>query len=512
MSEPEVSWLPAWVTTEQVERTRVVGERGAFRLTRPKLSAWPQVTRRLRTAAHGLRVLGVTDIVAAIDAAAARWCDRSWPDRMAARDRVVSATGMSEESVDRSFDVELRNYRAPSLLSALAREFGDPAVLDGPTPDRTLNGATIAVGPELACQVLTGNVPGLAALGLVRTLLVKSAVIVKVASGEPTFAAAFASTLADVERAFADAILVTYWDRADLATRAAVLGEADIVVAYGTDEACATFRAATRPDQRFVAHGHKLSVGLLSSAYLAAHDGERIARQVAHDASMFDQNACIAAQSYLVEGEPDQVAVFAGRVASAMADYAVACPLGDRTPGIVAGRAMRLAAARYRAAASPIGHVWHGPDWTVVLDDTLTEGPGGGDRQLRIVAVPTLARALDMLRPVGSHLQNVAVGGTDHELPALTVALAGVGATRLCAPGQMSGPSLAWRHDGQPRISELVRWCDIEAHPWTTRLDDTGDSRTGRGDGATDAIAIPRCIHPDGTVTGRGDRLHATRR
>lgn len=125
---------------------------------------------------------------------------------------------------------------------------------------------------------------------------------------------------------------------------------------------------------------------------------------------------------------------------------------------------MRLADAEYRAARAPGRRLWSGAGWTVALDDELLAGHG--DRVLYVVAVPSLGRALEMLAPLRGRLQNVAVGALDGQMPTLVPVLASLGASRICAPGRMADPSLAWRHDGQARIAELVRWCDIEMHPW----------------------------------------------
>lgn len=467
-----ISWLPSWVPRDRIDDLRVggtgAGEATAWHCARPRLDAWAAIARGLTRAGDALRALPIADIVAAIDGAAARWCDRAWPVRVEARDRAVAATGFAPEVVDRSFDVELRNYRADSLWRALRRELGDPEVLDGPRPDAALAGATMAVGPRITLEIFTGNVPGLPALSLVRGLLVKSAVIAKVASGEPTFAAAFARSLAEREPRLGDALLVTYWDRHDRETLEAVLDHVDTVMVYGSQAACAALRALTRPHQRFIEHGHKLSMGLLSRAYLDRAGSDAVAALVARDACMFNQHACIAPQAYVVEGSTDEVRAFAARVADAMAAYARACPPGRLAPEDAAVLQMRRAAAMWRAATSPRHDTWCPPDldWTVILTDDLDSDAGGGHRVLRLLPAAGLDDAMGKLRPYGPYLQNMAVGAVEQEMPSAVRALALLGASRICQPGYMAEPSMAWRHDGRMCIAELLRWCDVEMHPW----------------------------------------------
>ncbi|OBK24168.1 hypothetical protein A5634_04065 [Mycobacterium asiaticum] len=446
-----------------------------YDLERPQLSAWPAIAQRLRLAANNLRELDIATIVAAIDAVAEQWCDRDWPVRRAARDTVVAATGLDVETVERSFDVELRNYRGDSLWAALHRELGNPLVLDGFCVDTALAGRAIATGPGLTCHVMTGNVPGLPALSVVRALLVKSASVVKVASSEPTFAAQFVATLAQAEPRFGEAILVTYWDQTETTIRDAVLAAADTVIAYGGDESCAAIRARTRLDQRFIAHNHMLSVGLLTDAYLREHGTAATAELVARDVSMFDQHACIAAQAYLVEGSIDAVTAFAAEVDAAMRRYAVGCRLGSPDGTTAAARRIRAVDRQYWAAQTPNRRVWISPDSLVSVDDALAN-PSGGDRNVQLVAVPDHTGMLDALRPYGKYLQNTAVGATDAEMRSLAPALARLGATRLCAPGRMPDPSLVWKHDGRSCIAELVTWCDVEMHPWAS----TPNAESGR--------------------------------
>ncbi|MGC7102120.1 acyl-CoA reductase [Amycolatopsis lurida] len=466
LTAPTISRLPNWLDPADVDRVEVTGDALRFAVDRPRTDAWPRVGDGLRRAGAALKRIRTAELVQAVDRAARQWCERDWPPRRRARDLAAATTGMSVESVDRSFDVELRNYRAASLWAALHREFDDPLVLDEPRSTRHFAGRTMAVGPALVCQAMTGNVPGLPALGLVRALLVKSAVVMKVASGEPTFAARFAETLAQVEPRIGDAVLVTYWARDDYVTRDAVLAEADVVIAYGSDEACAALHAATHARQKFVSHDHKLSVGVLSKEFQRTADPGTLAAEVARDASMFDQHACIAPQAYFVEGDLDAVARLGERVALAMERYAASCPLGHHDPAAVAGRRMRAVEAEFHAARALGRRTWAGADWLVTVDDGFAGADGTGDRALRLVAVPSLDDVLDQLRPFGTRLQNVAAGVSDGEMPEFAISLARLGATRLCRPGRMPDPSMAWRHDGQPRLAELVRWCDVEMHHW----------------------------------------------
>ena len=49
------------------------------------------------------------------------------------------------------------------------------------------------------------------------------------------------------------------------------------------------------------------------------------------------------------------------------------------------------------------------------------------------------------------------------ELAAKFALMGEAGATRLCPLGRAQTPAPGWRHDGRPRLADLVRWVDWES-------------------------------------------------
>jgi hypothetical protein len=467
-SAARISYTPPWLAGTELVRSELVSPSGDMRWTcsTPRGEGWTVVEAGLRKAAAALGEMPVAAIIAAIDRVACAWTDRTFAARRASVIDVVAATGFSAEAVERSFDVELRNYRAEYLHAVLRRELGTPEMLDRFVPDTELPGLTRAFGPKIAVAVLTGNVPGLPALAMVRALLVKSAVIAKVASGEPTFAAAFARTLAESDARIGDAILVTYWPHSDRTTLDAALGCADVATVYGGEDACKAVREAMPPGKPLFEHGHKLSAGVVTRAYRSQVGDAELARRIAVDVGTFNQHACIAPQAYVLEATPDEARSFMRVLAQAFERYADACPLGEPPEDDAAALQLRRAALAWDAATDADGDLLHAPglDWTLALHRSLAGEGGSGNRVLRLVAVPTAEAALDALAAYGRYLQNVALAATQEELLRLAERLAAMGACRLSEPGRMAEPSMMWRHDGRLCVAELLRFCDIEMH------------------------------------------------
>ncbi|MFD1151853.1 acyl-CoA reductase [Saccharothrix hoggarensis] len=451
-----VSWMPGWAPVDGVPFSLRSGPH-EWRGVRP--ADWTAVGAGLAAAHEELRRLPVRRIVAALDEVSDRWAKRDFAPRRATVRDAALVTGMSEETIERALDAEVGNLRAESLLAALTRELGDPEVLDG------FRGGTTAVGPRTVLAVFSGNVPGLPVRSLVRALLVKATVIAKVPAKEPHFTAAFLRSLHDVEPVLANAVVATYWDRADDASLEAALGHADAVIAYGGDQACAAIRAKVAPHQLYEEHAHKLSFGVISADYAAKHGAAEVARRIAADCSDFDQHACLSPQVYLVQEQ--HARAVAQHLAAAMRDEARDTPPGTVDDLDATVLQHRRLVAEWRAATSDVSEVWSpdGLEWTVVLDDTLMPLSGAGNRVARIVSVPDVAAAVAVMRPYARHLQNVGLGAVGDELRRTARELAVLGASRVCAPGAMTKPSMVWRHDGQPRIAGLVRWCDVELHP-----------------------------------------------
>src|SRR5690606_19554479 len=77
--------------------------------------------------------------------------------------------------------------------------------------------------------------------------------------------------------------------------------QADVLTVYGSETTLAAWRDHVPATTRLLAHGHKLSVGLVSAAALDARQSTATARQAAFDVLRWDQHGCYSAQAFYVE-------------------------------------------------------------------------------------------------------------------------------------------------------------------------------------------------------------------
>lgn len=454
--------LPRGVTADSSLES-LMARNLACRYPRPTARLLVDTIAALRTAAHDLAERPVAEIVRIVDAAAARLCDPADALRQRAEAWIPAATGYSPAMARLVLDRMAADWRTDALNRLLEAELGDPAVLDRFRPAGP-HRARRAYGPGLSFHIFAGNVPGVAVTALVRSLLVKSPVLAKLASGEPVLPVLFAQAVASVDAGVGDALAVTYWPGGAPAPEAEALRAADLVVVYGGDDVVASVRQRARPDQRLVVHGPRFSAGVVTAAALE-QDVEAVADQVARSVAWFDQHGCVSPHAVWVEDpQGDRTAAFVDAVAAALRRLERDLPRGD----VDAAEASRI--HQERGAAELRGHAGQpvrvvageGTGWTVVVDADPTFRPSCLNRFLFVLPVPRLQPAIDALIPHGPYLQSVAVAGTAETRTRLAGPLAAVGATRVTTFERLPWPPPEWHHDGHGPLNELLRWVDLE--------------------------------------------------
>jgi hypothetical protein len=331
---------------------------------------------------------------------------------------------------------------ATDLLALLTAELGDPQVLE----TFRWHGTHLsrAVAPPVILHIISGNTPAAGLQSLIRGLLLGSHNLCKLpAAGLPEILQ------------FRDALPPTLAARIEVATHlhAEWLERADAVVVFGSDETIRQFRSLVRPDQTFVAHGHKLSLGVVF------HDPKLASvRGAARDSSLFDQLGCLSPHVFYVADDPFAYAV---KLADEMERFDAQEP--RRALSIAEANAIRNSRAEFafRAANEKDLALFQSVGstaWTVVFD----VGPDFPRSPLnRFIFVKPLPADLPAeLAPVRRHLSTIGMWPATIENARK---LATIGANRLCPIGRMQTPPWTWHQDNQPALTPLVRWVDFEA-------------------------------------------------
>ncbi len=464
----QAAYLPGLDLKEVTWHTLTFGE-GAegLELSVPKLAPGQlqALARHVRTQGGArIRALSVSQIITAIDRAIARLLDAQDPYRQQLDQLLPRITGFDAEMVRLGLNAYLKTFRAPQLQRFVAEDFANPKLLDEFQP-RAKGGMARALGPELLVHVWAGNVPGLPLWSLVCGLLVKAPAVGKVATAEPLFAALFARLLAEVEPRLADALAIVWFKGGDTESEGALYAEADTVLAYGGNDTLAALRQQLPVSTRFLPHGHKLSVGLVSAAALDPQHLGAVARVAALDVVRYEQQGCYSPHSYYVARggrvSPREFALALAGELSALQHKFARRALSLEEAASVAGWRQGQELKGQDDSVQLIGEA--GAPWAVAYADRAGPLlPCALNRTVQVQAVAALEETLPLLAAQRDYLQTVGIAAAPEELHALAEGLGRAGATRICALGRMTAPEAGWHHDGRFSLLDLVRMVELE--------------------------------------------------
>jgi hypothetical protein len=424
------------------------------RLRPSQLRAVMQGARRV---GQRLRNRSVDEVLAQIDCAVAKWV---YPDsglRRLAEQVLPPVTGFSVEMVRHGLPLLFASLRAEMVRGVLDAELLDRSVLD------QMRKGCRAFGSSLITHVMSGNIPGLAAGPMLLSLAVKSPVLVKSAAGDPLFAALFAASIGDVDDELGRCLLVTHWRGGEQAVEEVAFCEADLVVASGSDAAIAAI--AARVPGRFIGHGHKVSFAAIGRECLA--DGQAtgaLARRLAYDVSLWDQQGCLSPQLCYVESGGRLAALqFGELLAQELSRYALQLP----SRRLALDDQARVLRFRQEAEWQAQGSVTllasaDSTDWSVAIEPDPDFVPTCLNRCVRVKALASLSDLPAVLAPHRRHLEATGLSAGAARLPQLVEMLGSCGVHRICPIGKMQEPLLSWRQGGRPRIAEWVEWVGAE--------------------------------------------------
>jgi hypothetical protein len=396
---------------------------------------------RLRGAGRALRRRPARAALDALARVLEAFRDPAAAPRRALEDRLPAATGFGPGVVREGLRLALEPWTGDALLALVERELGGLAALDG-------KGGTCVSGFDATASVLAGALPTPTLLALLAPLALRSPVLAKTASHDRVTAPIFVEALSAVDAELGACAEAVHFAGGDAAC-AEALCEADCVVATGSDETVATIAARVRPPRRVVAYGHRISVAAVGPG--AAPD---VAERLALDVALWDQLGCLSPLVVYAAGGADPAEALAAALGAAEARW----PRGAAPPEAEALAAHERAAAEMRGAGT---HAGAGGRWSVVRELDARWRPAPLHRFVRVHPVADAAALLDALRPVGPHLACVALEGFGPAEPALRAACAAVGASRVCRPGRMQAPPLAWPRDGRGVLAPLARFSQL---------------------------------------------------
>ncbi len=329
------------------------------------------------------------------------------------------------------------------LTQLVEQELSHPEILDDFQTYGKIQARAMA--PVCILHVVSSNTPMAALQSLIRGLLLGSRNWVKLPTGGLSEVDAFVQRL-PVEL---QALVITSETLED-----AWMREAEVVVVFGSDETITHFRQRCRPNQTFLAHGHKISFGIVYD------DADTSLAGAAADVCRYDQKGCLSLHTVYVDVmRCGTVHAYGERLAEAMRDYVSIHPIGERTDGERTEIQHLRGSYAFRAANDPRVSVFESEgstEWTVICEEDPLLAASCTNCVVYVKPLPTpLADQLFMVQP---YLSTVAIWPFDMDTAR---SLSDLGATRISAMGKSQAPSFFWHQDGMPALANMVRWIDV---------------------------------------------------
>ena len=426
-----------------------------------------ELLESLRAAREVLFRAPVTRILMAVDRAACRLLDPGDPLRGEATEAIGAHGGLSQPMAREILERVAKDWTRPALEALLHAEFRNPAVLDGFHPAHS-GGEVRAAGPALSFHLGAGTVPGVSTTSLIRSLLVKSAVLLKPGRGDVPLSVLFGRAFREADPEIAQAMAVVYWPRAQGEETEVALAGVDQVVVYGGDGTVEWVRARIPVTTQLVAYRHRLGVGVVGRDALRGGGGQgprETALAAARAVAIFDQRGCVSPHVFfLEEGGDTGPQEWTELLARALEGLEQDLPSGRLSPrdGVLL---QQLRGEAEMEESLGRGRVFHGgadAPWTVLFDPTGGLEPSCLNRTVRVFPVGDVEAVLSLLRPWTPHLQTIGVAGLGDRRMGFLEGLVKLGVSRVVELEGIPWPPPWWHHDGSGPLLSLVKWTDVE--------------------------------------------------
>lgn len=411
-------------------------------------------------------------VIQALVEVARLWLNPNSPWRAAALEGIGAGVDFSRELLGAGLDAYFRHWTPRGLSSLVVQDLGHPQRMDRLVSNdaEMFQGTSAFVrGPDLLVHITAGSLPTPVMTALLHGLLVRSAQFVKCATGSSRLPRLFAHSLREVEPKLAACVELAEWVGGESPLEAALFGEAECVVASGTDRTMEAIRRVLPRRVRFLEHGHRVSAGYVAREVLGPHDEARILQAAAADIAAWDQLGCLSPHVIYVEtGGLLPPEAFAARLAEELARVEARLPRGRVSEDTALAIFQRRDFYRVRAAAGEGTKIWASPEstaWTVVYEADAQFQFSCLNRFIYVKAVDTLEECLRLAEPIRGQWSTVGLAAAGLRVDELAQQFASWGVTRVCPLGRMQQPPLTWRHDGRPVLGDLVTWTNHERPP-----------------------------------------------
>ena len=400
---------------------------------------------------------------------AEHWTYPDYPIRQYTLQKGPEITGFPAAILEKGLLDFMKEVSEENLQALVEQDLGHLRRLDEPCAnesDRSGQRMSMAVGPELMLHITGGVLPNGVFTNIILGILAKSSQLVKCASNATFLPRMFAHSIYDTDPKLGACLEIAGWPGGDKELQEAVYAETDLVTAMGADKTVSHIRKDLPERIRFLSFGHKVSVGYIAKGALQGFGVKALLSKAVDDIVAWNQLGCLSPHVIYVEQNPELPPIqFAERLAEHLKKRECEQPRGPLPPSQAAVITTRRSFYDIRAAHVPGTVCWKSEgstDWTVVFEEDPLFQLSCLHRFIYVKPVENIRGAIDGLEKVHGSVSTVGLAASPTESPEMVKTFAHWGVTRICPLGSMQKPSLSWRHDGRPALSDLVIWTDWE--------------------------------------------------
>jgi hypothetical protein len=370
----------------------------------------------------------------------------------------LARTGdLPRDVLERDFATLPARFQPEKLAFQINEELGGNDVLDGwrkrVRPDG--RSAWVRAFPPRLIHILAGNAPGVATTSIIRGALTKGLNLLKLPSNDLFTATAVLRAMAAVApgHPVTSSFSAAYWKGGNETLESSLFRAQyyDKLVAWGGE---ATIRSATKyvgPGFELVSFDPKNSMSLIGSeAFRSESTLAEAAAAAATDATVYNQDACVASRFQFVEGSEAEVDRFCAALQRELGmerstASAVCAPVGEDLREEIEG--LRELEPMYR--------VWGRADGRGIVvrsHEPVDFYPVG-----KTVNVVRVGRLTDAVSHATVATQTVGIFPESRKTE-LRDALCAAGVQRVVNLGNALGAYLGLPHDGFLPLSRFVRW------------------------------------------------------
>jgi hypothetical protein len=369
----------------------------------------------------------------------------------------VKVSALPRRIIENTFRRPGQFLTRQALEYRLERVFGSTDVLDGWVEHTDFDGrvSRLRAFPPRLVHVLAGNSPSAAMTSIADAALIKAVNVFKMPSADPFTTVAVLRTMADVEpdHPVVRSMSAVYWRGGDTSIEGVIYRSQyfDKLVAWGGGDAINNVIKYTGPGFHLVSFDPKVSMSIIGREAFESDDVlAEVAELTASDATVFNQDACVASRHVCVEATVEQVDQFCELLCERLAvEREFASALGPKPPAEVrdAVEGMRWLEPDFR--------VWGSVDGSGLV--VRSPEPVDFHPTHKTVNVIPVSSVLDAAQYATVATQTVGVYPTQRKRE-LRDLLASAGVQRVIRLGSALTGSAGNPHDGMFPLHRLVTW------------------------------------------------------